>query len=182
MVLRRCCPARARCAAEPFSLMWCYAVLLAIGLQFPFLPNTALPPWLSGRRFGRRSLRVHACGVGRALGARSHGGKLPRRVACNCRCRWCFHVPARRRSVRRLRSLLRWRTCFLRQRGRLSASSRCFRASASRTRTRKKPALTIATLLASKEQQGRDASPHKVVGGSVVFAGGLMETHASGSG
>ena len=164
------------------SLMWCYAVLLAIG------SSVSLPA-----EYGLASMVMvgvpFACMLaawGRALGARSHGESsrgvlLATAVAAVFTFLLavvCSQAPLAAAVANLLPFGSAWALVGIEP---LLSSERVEENADSQ----KKPALTIATLLASKKQRAETHRiSRKVVGGSVVFglAGGLMETYASDPG
>lgn len=168
------------------SLMWCYAVLLAIGSSVSLpaeygLASMAMEGVLVGVPF--------ACMLaawGRALGARSHGESsrgvlLATAVAAVFTFLLavvCSQAPLAAAVANLLPFGSAWALVGVEP---LLSSERVEENADSQ----KKPALTIATLLASKQQRAETHRiSRKVVGGSVVFglAGGLMETYASDPG
>ena len=143
------------------SLMWCYAVLLAIG------SSVSLPA-----EYGLASMAMEGVLVGVLL-ATAVAAVFTFLLAVVC-----SQAPLAAAVANLLPFGSAWALVGVEP---LLSSERVEENADSQ----KKPALTIATLLASKQQRAETHRiSRKVVGGSVVFglAGGLMETYASDPG
>ena len=151
------------------SLMWCYAVLLAIGSSVSLPAEYGLASMVMEGVLVGVPFACMLAAWGRALGARSHG-ESSRGVLLATAVAAVFT------------NLLPFGSAWALVGIEPLLSSERVEENAD---SQKKPALTIATLLASKEQRAETHRiSRKVVGGSVVFglAGGLMETYASDPG
>ena len=168
------------------SLMWCYAVLLAIGSSVSLPAEYGLASMVMEGVLVGVPFACMLAAWGRALGARSHGESsrgvlLATAVAAVFTFLLavvCSQAPLAAAVANLLPFGSAWALVGIEP---LLSSERV----EENTDSQKKPALTIATLLASKEQRAETHRiSRKVVGGSVVFglAGGLMETYASDPG
>lgn len=168
------------------SLMWCYAVLLAIGSSVSLPAEYGLASMVMEGVLVGGPFACMLAAWGRALGARSHGESsrgvlLATAVAAVFTFLLavvCSQMPLAAAVANLLPFGSAWALVGIEP---LLSSERVEENAG----PQKKSALTIATLFASKKQRAETHRiSRKVVGGSIVFglAGGLMETYASDPG
>lgn len=168
------------------SLMWCYAVLLAIGSSVSLPAEYGLASMVMEGVLVGGPFACMLAAWGRALGARSHGESsrgvlLATAVAAVFTFLLavvCSQMPLAAAVANLLPFGSAWALVGIEP---LLSSERV----EENADPQRKTALTIATLFASKKQRAETHRiSRKVLGGSVVFglAGGLMETYASDPG